>query len=86
MNGEFSFFASSEKRWFNIASAKARTILVRRHSALSGSLLALESTSTEISVAGDSISVLSRAMRPRENPMLNGETIRLDGAIRMAPR
>jgi hypothetical protein len=26
------------------------------------------------------------ALHILENPMLNGETIRLDGAIRMAPR
>ncbi len=28
----------------------------------------------------------STALHILENPMLNGETIRLDGAIRMAPR
>jgi NAD(P)-dependent dehydrogenase (short-subunit alcohol dehydrogenase family) len=35
---------------------------------------------------GDPIEYASLAAYIVENPMLNGETIRLDGAIRMAPR
>jgi hypothetical protein len=35
---------------------------------------------------GDASEYGSLAVHIVENPMLNGETIRLDGAIRMAPR
>ena len=35
---------------------------------------------------GDAKEYGSLAVHMVENPMLNGETIRLDGAIRMAPR
>ena len=35
---------------------------------------------------GDPVEYASLAVQIVENPMLNGETIRLDGAIRMAPR
>ena len=35
---------------------------------------------------GDPVEYGLMAMQIIENPMLNGETIRLDGAIRMAPR
>ncbi|MBY8861497.1 3-hydroxyacyl-CoA dehydrogenase, partial [Nocardia sp. CA2R105] len=35
---------------------------------------------------GDPVEYAALARHIVENPMLNGETIRLDGAIRMAPR
>ena len=63
-----------------LAASEIRTELLLKRGAL---VRAKAANSARLGDAGEYVAL---AVHLVENPMLNGETIRLDGAIRMAPR